>query len=146
MYYFILANILFILILIAITYLIRNYKLQKENKKTINFFSFLYGKPKSIKNLLLGLVFGFFFGFLDNFGLWIGLKYFEKYITGGIKTKATLGNTYSNVMGATIGTCLSFILKDLYDYQSTQDVLWHDPVGILLGCIIGILVGKYLIK
>lgn len=95
---------------------------------------------------MLSLIFGIIFGFIDNIGLWFGISKLEKYMYGGTKMKAALGNTYSDGMGALVGTCISIIAKDLYNYDDNDDKapLWVDPIGIVIGCLIGIFIGKLL--
>jgi len=96
-----------------------------------------------MKSLVVGLTFGIVFGFIDNFGLWVGISELERYMPGGVKVKAALGNTYSDGIGALLGTFVSIIAKDLYDSEDLEnDPLWVNPIGIIIGCIIGIIVGK----
>ena len=52
------------------------------------------------------------FGFMDNFGIWMGIDVLEKYMPGGVKMKAALGNTYSDMLGAIVGTSISIVAKD----------------------------------
>ena len=59
--------------------------------------------------------FGIVFGFIDNF-FWIGLTSFEKYIPGDISMNCPK-NTYSNFLGATLGTSTSIILKHISQLQ-----------------------------
>ena len=100
------------------------------------------GKLPSLKNILIGLLFGVVFGFLDNFGLWIGINKLEKYLPGGLLTKAALGNTYSDFLGATIGTSISIIAKDSVNYDNDNEPIWINSIGIFIGCILGLFLGR----
>lgn len=103
------------------------------------------GKLPSIRNILIGLVFGVMFGFMDNFGLWIGIDELQKYMPGGVKTKAALGNTYSDFLGATMGTFVASIVTDITgftDADESDTPIYITTVGILIGCILGMVVGR----
>lgn len=139
---FFLINILIIVLFFYIAYFIK----QKKNKKKITIKEFLNNGKKlpSIKNLLIGLIFGVIFGFIDNVGLWFGMDNFSKNIQGGPLTKAGIGNTYSDFMGSILGTLISSIAADLFDYDNNTTPIWINTLGIIIGCILGIVVGKLL--
>ena len=143
-YYFILFNILILVFFIFLGYKIRNYTLKKKNKEEITIIEFLNnGSFPSFKDLLLGLIFGIVFGFIDNFGLWMGISSLEEHLPGGILTKSGFGNTYSDTMGAVIGTIISIIAADLYDYDGDGPI-WLNTMGIIIGCLLGMYIGKLL--
>ena len=85
--------------------------------------------------------FGIVFGFIDNAGLWFGINSLEKYIPGGILDKAGWGNTYSDFLGATLGTSIAIILKTFMPISNVP--IWTDSIGVLIGCILGIYIPKY---
>lgn len=100
-----------------------------------------------------GLAFGVVFGFIDNAGLFFGMKaldpYISDYISNDEKVAAGIGNTFSDVVGAFAGAFAGSIMesnmkkafpKDIDECVSTP--LWADSVGIFIGCIIGIIVPK----
>ena len=100
-----------------------------------------------------GLAFGVVFGFIDNAGLFFGMKaldpYISDYISNDEKVAAGIGNTFSDVVGAFAGAFAGNIMeshmkkafpKDIDECVSTP--LWADSVGIFIGCIIGIIVPK----
>ena len=116
------------------------------NPNDITFTIYLNkGKLPTVRNLLIGLVFGVMFGFMDNFGLWIGLEELQKYMPGGVKTRAALGNTYSDFLGATMGTFVASIVTDITgftDDDANDTPIYITTVGILIGCILGMVIGK----
>ena len=144
---FILLNILVMGTLLYITYLVHQRKIKKKNKSQ-SFMEFVNnGSSINVKSTLIGLVFGIVFGFIDNFGLWIGITHLEKYMPGGTKMKAALGNTYSDGIGAITGTLIAIIVKDLFnindeDGMEDKEPIWINPIGIIIGCLFGIFIGK----
>ena len=96
-----------------------------------------------MKGVLLGLSFGMVFGFLDNFGLLIGIEQITKGLKLNNLQRSALGNTYSDFIGATIGTFISIILKQSFDYNDDDEPIWLDTLGILLGCILGYYIPTY---
>lgn len=140
--HFILFNIFIISLFIFIAFIVKNQKLKNKNKKPISFVTFLNaGKKLTFRNVFIGLIFGIVFGFLDNFGLWMGISILEEYMPGGVKMKSALGNTYSDFIGATIGSAISILAAELYDYDNDDAPLWVNTVGILIGCILGMIAG-----
>ena len=153
-YKFILINIVLLLSLFYIAYRVRKHFISvKDAKKVYNvkpkdITMSLYlnkGSLPSLKNLLIGLVFGIMFGFMDNLGLWIGLEELQKYMPGGVKTKAAWGNTYSDFLGATLGTFIASIVMDVTgftDDDADDTPIYITTLGIVGGCILGLMVGK----
>ena len=141
---FTLFNIILFFICLMFTFYFHNHYLIKKKKKPYSFTEFLNNSRKtpSLKNISLGLIFGVIFGFMDNFGLWMGIEKLEKYLPGGLLTKAALGNTYSDLLGAIIGTCISIIAKDTFDYDNDDTPIWLNTVGIVIGCFLGLFFGK----
>lgn len=140
---FILLNIFLICFFISLAYIVKNIIRKRHNKKPQTFIEFLnVGKKITTKDVFIGLIFGIVFGFLDNFGLWMGMSALEKYMPGGIKTKSALGNTYSDFIGATIGTAISILAAEIYDYDNDDTPLWVNTAGIVIGCILGLISGR----
>jgi len=114
-----------------------NDKLEENGKDKVTALQFFNNNTNpTFKTILIGMSFGFVFGFIDNAGLWFGLDVLEKYIPGGILTKAGWGNTYSDFLGSTLGTCIAIILKTLFPISDTP--IWVDSFGVVVGCIFGI--------
>lgn len=140
---FIVLNIFLICFFIILAYVVKNVLRKRKNQKPQTFIEFLnVGKKLTVKNVSIGLIFGIVFGFLDNFGLWMGISVLENYMPGGVKTKSALGNTYSDFIGATIGSAISILAVEIFDYDNDDTPLWVNTVGILIGCILGMIAGR----
>ena len=140
---FILANIVILFSFFFIAYWYKLYTLKKKGKHPITIIEFLNtGKLPSLRDLLVGLSFGIVFGFLDNFGLWMGMDSLGKYIPGNALTKSAWGNTYSDFLGATTGTFIAIMAEDYFNYNDDNEPIWINTVGIFIGCILGMIIGK----
>ena len=145
----IIVTIVFISIIMIISYTVSNAKYRKENDgKNIPFSEFIRGTPKlpSLAIILYGLVFGIVFGFLDNFFIYIGIDALEDIMPGNHLIKAGLGNTYSDVVGAIAGTYLQSIIRETYGFNNDDVPIWVNTVGIALGCLLGIYIPGYVMK
>ena len=121
---------------------VNNKKLENGENK-ISFIEFINnGKSVSFKQVIIGMSFGMIFGFIDNFGLWYGMDYLDPYLPGGNLTKAGYGNTYSDFIGSTMGTSISIILNTLYPVEEAP--IWVNSLGIILGCLLGLYIPRYL--
>ena len=134
-----LVNIIVIIAMSIISYTVYNRKAKKKK----SFREFIIGEKQSMKGIILGLSFGMVFGFLDNFGLLIGIEQMTKGLKLNNLQRSALGNTYSDFIGATIGTFISIILKQSFDYNDDDEPIWLDTLGILLGCILGYYIPTY---
>ena len=140
---FIVLNIFLICFFIILAYVVKNVLRKRKKQKPQTFIEFLnVGKKLTLKNVSIGLIFGIVFGFLDNFGLWMGISVLENYMPGGVKTKSALGNTYSDFIGATIGSAISILAVEIFDYDNDDTPLWVNTVGIVIGCILGMMAGR----
>lgn len=138
---FIVIIITLIIITFYISFYLVNKKNEKEGKPKLSLKNFLNNNQTlSIKKVLIGMSFGIVFGFIDNAGLWFGLDSFQKYIPGGLLTKSAWGNTFSDGLGASLGTSVAVILRTLYPIEDSP--IWVDTVGIILGCILGIYIPR----
>ena len=63
---------------------------------------------------------------------------------GGLLTKAALGNTYSDFLGVIVGTSVSIIAKESLDYDDDKEPIWLNMIGIVIGCLGGMVVGRIL--
>ena len=108
---FIVINIVVILSFAYLSYYIINNNHKKDPHDSKSFYKFLVGEKISFKDLLTGLSFGIIFGFLDNFGLLIGISEITKNLPISNLAKSAIGNTYSDFLGASVGTFISIILK-----------------------------------
>ncbi len=120
-----------------------NLKREEKGKEKVTFMEFFNNKSKpTFKTVIIGMSFGLIFGFIDNAGLWIGLDILEKYVPGGMLTKAGWGNTFSDFIGSTLGTSIAIILKTLFPITDTP--IWVDSLGVVVGCILGIYIPKFI--
>jgi hypothetical protein len=132
-------NVLVIFVLSVISYKV--YDRTSKKKKT--YKEFIVGKKMSIKGILVGLSFGIVFGFLDNFGLLVGMDTLTKNFKMDNTQKSAFGNTYSDFIGATVGTFISIILKQMLNYDGDDEPIWLDSFGIVIGCLLGYYVPVY---
>lgn len=123
-------------------YIVNRDRIKKGDEK-YTLVQFLNKNQKlDFKTVLVGMSFGIVFGFIDNAGLWFGLQSFQKYIPGGLLTKSGWGNTYSDGLGASLGTSVAVILRTLYPIKDSP--IWVDTVGIIVGCVLGIYIPRFL--
>ena len=94
--------------------------------------------------MVLGLSFGVIFGLMDNIGLLHSMKYLEKHLPGDILMKTSLASTYSDIAATTIGTFTSTILADMFDFDNSKIPIWSNTIGIFIGCLLGLAIGKAL--
>ena len=144
---FVIINIIGFFSLLYFSYTYHLHTLKRKGKKPVTLLKYINrGNLPSFKNIIIGLIFGLIFGFLDNLGLWMGIDVFYKYIPGGTLTKAGWGNTYSDLLGATVGTFIAEMAKDYFDYDNDNQPIWLNAFGIFWGCILGMSVGKILTR
>lgn len=128
---------------LGIAYRTVNNKKRESGEPEVSVKEFINnGKSVSLKQILVGMSFGMIFGFIDNFGLWYGMDYLDPYLPGGNLTKAGYGNTYSDFIGSTMGTSISIILNTLYPVEEAP--IWVNSLGIVLGCLLGLYIPRYL--
>ena len=117
----------------------------------------------NMKNLYAGLMLGLVFGFLDNLGLFVGMDHLEdwhdlfaKKLVGGLTYRrvqtdttfeerkkkmikdmqAGLGNTFSDVVGVVIGSC---VLEASKSGLGVDASFWPlDIVSMAVGCLMGV--------
>lgn len=100
----------------------------------------------NIRGILIGGVFGFVFGFIDNFFLAVGIDNLIKYMPGDTITRSGLGNTYSDFIASLVGVFISNAMRTLTKSHDEKFPLWADSIGIVLGCLFGLYIGKLFVK
>lgn len=105
--------------------------------------SFLDIRPfPSVMAIVTGMVANIVFGIIDNGGLFFGMSALDPFLPEGELTRAGLGNTFSDGLGAFLGTFSGVIIRSITKIDDTP--LWSDAVGIIIGCLIGLYVPKYI--
>lgn len=92
--------------------------------------------------IFTGMFANIVFGIIDNGGLFYGMSALDPFLPSGELTRAGLGNTFSDGLGAFLGTFSGIIIKSITRIEDTP--LWSDAVGIVIGCLIGLYVPRYL--
>ena len=127
-----------ILVLFAITVMISKYQGQWQSVSWL-----LNGeKPFRVRTLLLAMLSALTFGFVDNAGLFFGMDALDSYLPGGELTRAGWGNTFSDGIGAFIGAFVGKIVMMLTGFDGGP--IYADFVGIVIGCILGIYIPKFI--
>lgn len=112
-----------------------------SNKTNVLSFLDIYPYP-SFASILTGIVSNVVFGIIDNGGLFYGMSALNPFLPKGELTRAGLGNTFSDGLGAFLGTFSGMIIRNMTKIEDTP--MWCDVVGIVIGCLIGLYVPKML--
>lgn len=139
LYKFAFYNILFLVIMFIIFYII-NKNIVGDDLNLLLFVN--RSKKLNYKNISIGLIFGVVFGIIDNVGLWLGISSFQKHIKTDAKTQAAIGNTYSDFIGAILGSLISITAKNALSYDDDKEPIWVTTIGIFIGTIIGLFIGR----
>jgi hypothetical protein len=108
-----------------------------------NVLEFLDIRPfPSLISIVTGMVANIVFGIIDNGGLFFGMSALDPFLPKGELTRAGLGNTMSDGLGAFLGTFSGIIIKSITKIDDTP--IWSDAIGIIIGCLIGLYVPKYI--
>ena len=105
----------------------------------------------SAKSILVGAATGAAFGLIDNTLLWVGMSSLETLfarLPGGTEPNvlAGYGNAFSSIVSAFVSTFIGRWIADVTDVDVDKSPLWAMAVGILLGCIVGIVVPSLLFR
>jgi hypothetical protein len=137
------STVLIIIFFLLLAFVVVNKKRIENGEEKLTFLQFFNNNSEvTLKKLLVGMSFGMIFGFIDNFGLWYGMDYLDPYIPGGNLTKAGYGNTFSDFIGSTMGTSISIILGTMYPTEESP--IWVNSLGIVVGCLLGLYIPKYI--
>ena len=129
------------------------YKEDADKDEPNGIWSFLGLKVKSDeqnkiwKGIVLGMSSGVVFGFIDNAGLWFGMDALDPFLNTipgvGNLTKAGLGNTFSDAVGAFAGTFAGIIIQKSLIKKGEENIpefIWAEAIGVVIGCLLGILI------
>jgi hypothetical protein len=96
----------------------------------------------TVLSILTGMMANIVFGMIDNGGLFFGMSALDPFLPEGELTRAGLGNTFSDGLGAFLGSFTGVMIKSLTKIEDTP--LWADAFGIIIGCLIGLYVPRYI--
>lgn len=99
----------------------------------------------SFSGVIVGMITMFVFGMMDNAGLFFGSTYLDEVFemfpnSQDANVFAGYGNTYSDFLGAFLGTFCGKIIADLSDKDPSKSPLWCHAIAIVLGCLVGIII------
>lgn len=103
---------------------------------------------RGFQTMLVGMVGGLIFGMIDNGGLWFGMDALDPLfvkklgVQSGSNEAAGLGNTFSDGLGAFLGTFIGIIVSEYTGIGLDEAPIWANAIGVIIGCYIGILIGK----
>lgn len=133
--------VVFILVCATLTVAFGVFAYMMNTKKSV--LAFLDIRPfPSLISIVTGMVANIVFGIIDNGGLFFGMSALDPFLPKGELTRAGLGNTMSDALGAFLGTFSGIIIKSITKIDDTP--IWSDAIGIIIGCLIGLYVPKYI--
>lgn len=105
----------------------------------------------SAKSILVGAAAGAAFGLIDNTLLWVGMSSLETLfarLPGGTEPNvlAGYGNAFSSIVSAFVSTFIGRWIADVTDVDVDKAPLWSMALGILLGCLLGIVIPSLLFR
>lgn len=138
------SGLLFVALVFYITY-IKLYDDDNVEKRT-------QSRSATTVGILLSAMIGpFIFGFLDNFGMFIGADSVGELLGGKDATLQSLaGNTYSDFIGALMGSAISSMMAAFTAYDESQLNYKYRPIfegfAIALGCLVPFLMKLEMLK
>jgi len=154
------ATLLIICLVLCVASALLAWFTRTDSKQTVaqflGFSSYYSDDPSKLAlvttfgylgSVLVGLVSNIIFGMVDNGGLYFGMEaldpFFELFTNDELE-KAGYGNTFSDFLGAFLGTFIgAFIENVTAGYNLPDSPLWTQAVGIVIGCLLGIFIPKY---
>ena len=136
-----LRNLLLVCVTLIIVVGTYAYMTEKDKHPTTTPLGFLGFSPfPSMGSIAVGMAANIVFGAIDNGGLFFGMDALEPFLPEGKLTNAGWGNTFSDGLGAFLGTFAGVIIKNKSGISDTP--IWSEAIGIVIGCIIGLYVPK----
>lgn len=133
--------IVFLLICISMIVLAGAYAFYTSDESSVLNFLGLYPFP-SIAAIFTGMIANIVFGMIDNGGLFFGMRTLDPFLPKGELTRAGLGNTFSDTLGAFLGSFTGVVIRNWTKIEDTP--IWADALGITIGCLIGLYVPRYI--
>ena len=135
--------------IVLVTSLFLAFQLQRSTVSSeggYTFYDFLNdGKSMpSMQDAIVGMVFGIVFGCMDTLGTWVGMQNITNAMpTGSPELRAAIAGMYSNIMGLTMGTLVTLMVRIRVGSTDQQKPIWLNVLGILLGSTLGVFIGKF---
>ena len=80
----------------------------------------------------------------------IGMTNFTRNLNLKPKIQAALGNTYSDIIGATAGVVVTTIISQIWKIDINEEYnnspIWLTSISIVIGCTLGMIVGNIIIQ
>jgi hypothetical protein len=133
--------IFFLAICLLLILLFGGVAFSMSDASSVLSFLGVYPFP-TIAAILTGMTANLVFGMIDNGGLFFGMSALDPFLPSGELTRAGLGNTFSDGLGAFLGSFSGVIIRKLTKIEDTP--LWADAVGIVVGCLLGLYVPRYI--
>lgn len=73
-----------------------------------------------------------------------GLDLFDNILPINPKLKAGWGNTYSDFIGSVLGTFLSSLVMNIFNFNQDSVPIWVNSIGMIIGCLLGMFTPYYL--
>lgn len=113
------------------------------------FAQFINNGDITVAAVFAGFGSNIVFGFIDNAGLFFGGCYLDEVFAllpaaNDANVCAGYGNTFSDFLGAFLGTFAGKMISDVTKIDASP--LWAEAVGIIIGCLIGIVVPKLILS
>ena len=110
--------------------------------KCLDFEEWL-DQDDSVKSVLVGAAAGATFGLIDNTLLWVGMNSMEslfRLFPRGDEPNflAGYGNAFSSIVSAFISVFVGRWISNVFNVDVDRSPLWSMAMGILFGCVIGI--------
>lgn len=124
-------------------------KHKKETGEELTVRAWFNGQKVTKKGIMVGMASGVVFGMIDNLGLFLGMSALDekfKQLPGGRYENVTagLGNTFSDAIGAFLGTFVGNLIADTYEVYDYP--IWAEAAGIIIGCLIGVYLPYFYLK
>lgn len=133
--------VIFLLICTTMVVVAGAYAFHTSGETSVLQFLGVYPFP-SIAAIFTGMIANIVFGIIDNGGLFFGMRTLDPFLPSGELTRAGLGNTFSDTLGAFLGTFTGVMIRNWTKIEDTP--LWADALGITIGCLIGLYVPRYI--
>ena len=107
-------------------------------------------KGLTLKSIMVGLLTGIVFGFVDNALMFAGIAALDKSFARlpfgeDPLVMAGYGNAFSSTVSAFVSTFIGKGIAGISGVDPDKAPLWAMAVGLLLGCVIGVLLPRVLL-